>query len=153
MPQKPTQKNPPENPPEVLKISIFLNFLNANYTKNSQNTQKSSKKAFKYAKKHENWAGFNVSDADVLGSSPSGYTNRAPPRLGWRSFALLRVRKLQIKFHIQKVDVLFDRFRNVIACIFAHLRAVARHAVGRHRLARARNAPSCHDNAFVSFRD
>lgn len=53
MPQKPTRKNPPENPPEVLKNLNFLNFLSANYTKNSQNTQNLSKKALKYAEKHK----------------------------------------------------------------------------------------------------
>jgi hypothetical protein len=63
MPQKPTQKNPPENPPEVLKNLKFLNFLSAKYAKNSQNTQKLSKKALKYAKKYEIWADFFVSDA------------------------------------------------------------------------------------------
>ena len=56
-------ENPPENPPEVLKILKFLNFLSANYAKNSQNTQKLSKKALKYAVLREIQRLVNVSDA------------------------------------------------------------------------------------------
>jgi hypothetical protein len=38
--EKPTRKNPPENPPETLNFLKFLVILSANYAKNAQNTRK-----------------------------------------------------------------------------------------------------------------